>query len=111
MNEPEKPKDPIVNCHTHIFNGDHVAPLLAKSIVPSPFYRLLNFKWIFYCFRRYYKKSDTEAFYANFEIALQKDIDFEAAQTFDDEIFVAYLKEERFQALLKKYNKTVDLEK
>ena len=40
----------------------HVAPLLAKSIVPPPFYRLLNFKWIFYWFRRYYKKNDTEIF-------------------------------------------------
>lgn len=40
-------KDPIINCHAHIFTGDHVPPYLGKSIIKAPFYRLLNFQWIF----------------------------------------------------------------
>lgn len=55
-------KAPIINCHTHIFTGDHVAPLLAKSILQWPLYYLVNFKWVFYFFRKYYKKSDKERF-------------------------------------------------
>ncbi|MGG9963024.1 hypothetical protein [Ferruginibacter sp. SUN106] len=58
----EKIKPPIINCHTHIFTGDHVAPLLGRSIIAWPLYYLVNFKWVFYFFRKYYKKSDTERF-------------------------------------------------
>lgn len=47
---------PIINCHTHLFTGDHVPPLLARSIVRWPFYYLVNFRWVFYFFRKYYKK-------------------------------------------------------
>ena len=32
---------PIINCHTHIFTGDCVPPLLARTLVPAPFYWLL----------------------------------------------------------------------
>ncbi|TCK67984.1 amidohydrolase family protein [Winogradskyella wandonensis] len=31
---PQKP--PIINCHTHIFTGDHVPPYLARTFVPRP---------------------------------------------------------------------------
>ncbi|GAB2808593.1 amidohydrolase family protein [Ferruginibacter profundus] len=58
----EKIKAPIINCHTHIFTGDHVAPLLGKSIIAWPLYYLVNFKWVFYFFRKYYRKSDKERF-------------------------------------------------
>ncbi len=58
----DKQKHPIINCHTHIFTGDHVAPLLARSIIRKPFYRLVNFKWVFYFFRKYYNKSDKKRF-------------------------------------------------
>lgn len=44
-----KPKQPIINCHAHIFTGDHVPPYLAKSIIVAPFYKLFNFQWIFFC--------------------------------------------------------------
>lgn len=45
MNQSEKL--PIINCHTHIFTGDHVPPYLGKSILKWPIYKLLNFQWIF----------------------------------------------------------------
>lgn len=45
-------KYPIINCHAHIFTGDHVPPYLAKSIIPGPFYRIVNFQRIFKIFRR-----------------------------------------------------------
>ena len=54
----EQAKDPVINCHTHIFTGDHVPALLARSVLRWPFYYLLNFRVIFNLFRRYYKKAD-----------------------------------------------------
>lgn len=55
-------KYPIINCHTHIFTGDHVPPYLAKSILSWPLYYLVNFRWIFKKFRRYYSKRDKGTF-------------------------------------------------
>lgn len=49
-------KPPIINCHAHIFTGDHVPPLLGKSVLAFPLYYLLNFQWIFRVFRWYYQK-------------------------------------------------------
>jgi hypothetical protein len=34
----------ITNCHTHIFTGDQVPPLLGKTLIPWPFYHLANIK-------------------------------------------------------------------
>lgn len=34
-------KRSIINCHTHVFTGDHVPPWLAKSLAPWPFYYLI----------------------------------------------------------------------
>lgn len=42
---------PFVNCHTHIFTGDHVPPFLAKSYLPFPFYILLPVNVIVAIFR------------------------------------------------------------
>ncbi len=39
-------KKPAINCHTHIFRGEHVPPYLAKTFVPWPFSYLLNTSWI-----------------------------------------------------------------
>ena len=33
---------PIINCHTHIFKGEHVPPYLAKTFVPYPLYKILS---------------------------------------------------------------------
>ncbi|MHA7057362.1 amidohydrolase family protein [Aquimarina sp. M1] len=46
-------KKPIINCHTHIFKGEHVPPYLAKTFVPWPISYLLNTAWIL----KLYKKS------------------------------------------------------
>lgn len=43
-------KLPIINCHTHIFTGDHVPPYLAKTFIPPPLHYLLPlslFVWLF----------------------------------------------------------------
>lgn len=41
MPETSSTPRPLVNCHTHIFTGDHVPPWLARTFVPWPFYFLL----------------------------------------------------------------------
>lgn len=53
---------PIINCHTHVFTGDHVPPYLAKSIIIRPFYRLLNFKFVFWIYRKIRAKKGKETF-------------------------------------------------
>lgn len=47
-------KPPIINCHTHIFTGDHVPPWLAKTFIPWPFYFLFPLSGIVRLFRWYY---------------------------------------------------------
>lgn len=55
-------RPPIINCHTHTFTGDHVPPLLGRSIIQWPFYYLVNFRWVFFFFRKYYRKAGKEMF-------------------------------------------------
>lgn len=45
----------LVNCHTHIFTGDHVPPYLAKTYIPWPFYYLLPLSLFVNFFRWWYK--------------------------------------------------------
>ncbi|MCP9752996.1 amidohydrolase family protein [Ferruginibacter sp. HRS2-29] len=45
---------PIINCHTHIFTGDHVPPFLAKTFIPWPFYYLFPVNLIVGIFRLWY---------------------------------------------------------
>ena len=47
-------KAPIINCHTHIFTGDHVPPWLAKTFLPWPLYFLFPLSGIVRLFRWYY---------------------------------------------------------
>ncbi len=49
-------KHPLINCHTHIFTGDHVPPLLAKTFLVWPFYYLLPLSGIVKLFRWWYQK-------------------------------------------------------
>jgi predicted TIM-barrel fold metal-dependent hydrolase len=49
-------KKPIINCHTHIFTGDHVPPWLARTFLPWPFYYLLPLTGVVKLFRWWYKK-------------------------------------------------------
>jgi predicted TIM-barrel fold metal-dependent hydrolase len=44
----------IINCHTHIFTGDHVPPFLARTFLPWPFYFFLPLTAIVKAFRFWY---------------------------------------------------------
>lgn len=48
-------KDPIINCHTHIFTGDHVPPYLAKTFLPGFIQWLVSLRLIIFIFRKWYK--------------------------------------------------------
>jgi predicted TIM-barrel fold metal-dependent hydrolase len=48
-------KTPIINCHTHIFTGDHVAPWLAKTFVPMFLFWLFPLWAFVWLFRKWYK--------------------------------------------------------
>ena len=56
MQEPSDTIHPIINCHTHIFTGDHVPPFLAKTFLPWPVYLLLPLSMVVGLFRFWYKK-------------------------------------------------------
>lgn len=63
MPEGQAPKEyPIINCHTHLFTGDHVPPFLARAIIGWPWYRLINFKWVFWICRKIRRKKGNETF-------------------------------------------------
>ena len=49
---------PIINCHTHIFKGEHVPPYLAKAFVPWPFYKILSVPFILWIFKRFVTKKN-----------------------------------------------------
>lgn len=53
---------PIINCHTHIFKGNHVPPHLGKTFVPWPLHRLLTVPFILWIFRTFinYKRKKYE---------------------------------------------------
>ncbi len=55
-------KQPIINCHTHIFTGDHVPPHLAKTFVPWPFYYLFPVSAFVKLFRWWFEKPYTIQF-------------------------------------------------
>lgn len=44
-------KPPIINCHTHVFSGDHVPPYLAKTFVIWPLYYIIHLSVIVRFFR------------------------------------------------------------
>ncbi len=51
-------KPPIINCHTHVFTGDHVPPYLAKTFLPLGLYYLLPLSFIIRIFRFWYNYPD-----------------------------------------------------
>ncbi|MNK09812.1 Amidohydrolase [compost metagenome] len=55
-------KDRIINCHAHIFTGDHVPPYLAKTFLPAPFHYLVPLSFFVRLFRFWYKYPDTWQF-------------------------------------------------
>lgn len=48
-------KRPIINCHTHIFTGNHVPPFIGKTYLPWPLYYLLHLSLFVSFFRWWYK--------------------------------------------------------
>ncbi len=55
-NAAPEPKQPVINCHTHIFTGHHVPPFLARSIAPWPLYLLINLRWVVNFFKWWYNR-------------------------------------------------------
>lgn len=49
-------KQPITNCHIHIFTGDHVPPYLARTFLPWPLYYLAPLSFIVRFLRYWYTK-------------------------------------------------------
>ncbi|MCO6493488.1 MAG: ATP-binding protein [Phaeodactylibacter sp.] len=49
---------PIIDCHTHIFTGDHVPPYLTKTFVWWPFYYLINLPLILWAVMSWNKWGD-----------------------------------------------------
>jgi len=60
----------FINCHTHIFTGDHVPPYLAKTFLPWPLYLLLPLSVVVRLFRFWYGVPNTwqyTAWYGRFK--------------------------------------------
>ena len=46
-------KKPFINTHTHIFTDKNIAPDIAKTFIPWPFYKILNIRFVFVLFKAY----------------------------------------------------------
>ena len=55
-------KPRLINCHAHIFTGDHVPPYIARTFVPAPLHLLLPLDLIVGFFRWWYKGPATIRF-------------------------------------------------
>jgi len=51
---------PIINCHTHIFKGEHVPPYLAKTFVPWPLSKFISIPRVLWIFRKFVNKKNKE---------------------------------------------------
>lgn len=49
-------KQPFINCHTHVFTGDHVPPYLGKKMLPGPLGYILTIPLVVNFFRWWYYK-------------------------------------------------------
>lgn len=59
-----EPNHPIINCHTHIFTGDHVPPHLARTFVWWPFYYILSLPLILWAVKSWNNWKDAIQFSA-----------------------------------------------
>lgn len=57
------PKDPIVNCHTHIFTGDYVPPYLARTFLPAPIYKWISVSWLIRKMRKRYADESVDRYF------------------------------------------------
>lgn len=62
MEEQTGARRPIINCHTHIFTGDHVPPHLARTFVWWPFYYVLSLPLILWGVKSWNKWTDAIQF-------------------------------------------------
>ena len=62
MEEQTEAHQPIINCHTHIFTGDHVPPHLARTFVWWPFYYVLSLPLILWAVKSWNKWTDAIRF-------------------------------------------------
>ncbi len=62
MEEKTASRLPVINCHTHIFTGDHVPPHLARTFVWWPFYYLLSLPLILWGVKSWNKWADAIQF-------------------------------------------------
>jgi predicted TIM-barrel fold metal-dependent hydrolase len=76
---PTDSKPPIINCHTHIFTGDHVPPWLAKTFVPWPFYYLMPLHLYVSLFRWWYKYPATIPYTAWYKKLRERITSFQTA--------------------------------
>lgn len=53
VEQPQKP--PFVNCHTHVFTGDHVPPYLGKKLLPFGLGYVFTIQLIVHFFRWWYQ--------------------------------------------------------
>jgi hypothetical protein len=55
MESPDQEmKLPLINCHTHVFNGPEIPPFIGKTFMPWPFYRILTVPFILAVCRFWY---------------------------------------------------------
>ncbi|MCB0559217.1 MAG: amidohydrolase family protein [Phaeodactylibacter sp.] len=62
MEEKPTSSQPVINCHTHIFTGDHVPPHLARTFVWWPFYFILSLPLILWAVKSWNQVSDAIRF-------------------------------------------------
>ena len=56
-------KDPIINCHTHIFTGDYVPPYLGRTFVPAFLYKKVTVTWLIRLMRRKYADQSADQYF------------------------------------------------
>jgi predicted TIM-barrel fold metal-dependent hydrolase len=63
---------PIINCHAHIFTGDHVPDHLGKTVLPKPLDKWIRFRWVFARFRWYYERKAKKKYGGTANIKAQR---------------------------------------
>jgi predicted TIM-barrel fold metal-dependent hydrolase len=56
LNTSSYSRRPIINCHTHVFTGDHVPPFLARTFLPWPVYYLVPVRPVIWICRLWFEK-------------------------------------------------------
>lgn len=62
METDTQPRHPIINCHTHIFTGDHVPPHLARTFIWWPFYYIFSLPLVLWVVKTWNRWKDAIRF-------------------------------------------------